>query len=136
MSMSWASSDAAASSRACGPMPMSPMAPVARNCAASRHMACMSSAVFSRVSTSSLVRTIGYRNFAIIMLLQLAAAVAVAAIGGLWPAIVSAVMGTLLLNYFSAEPVGSFSIGDPSTLFTLMVFLTVACAVALAVGLA
>ncbi|WP_104171970.1 ATP-binding protein [Arthrobacter sp. Y81] len=83
-----------------------------------------------------LVTLAGYRNFSIIMLLHLAVAVAVAAIGGLWPAVVAAVLGTTLLNYFSADPVGSLSIADPSTLFTLLVFLAVACSVALAVGLA
>jgi two-component system sensor histidine kinase KdpD len=82
------------------------------------------------------VTVAGYRNFAIIMLLHLAVAVAVAAIGGFWPAVVAAVLGTTLLNYFSADPVGSLSIADPSTLFTLLVFLAVACSVALAVGLA
>jgi two-component system sensor histidine kinase KdpD len=45
-------------------------------------------------------------------------------------------LGSSLLNYFSAEPVGSLSIADPSTLFTLVIFLAVACGVALAVGLA
>lgn len=83
-----------------------------------------------------LVTLAGYRNFSIIMLLHLAVAVAVAAIGGLWPAVVAAVLGTTLLNYFSADPVGTLSIADPSTLFTLVVFLAVACSVALAVGLA
>jgi two-component system sensor histidine kinase KdpD len=83
-----------------------------------------------------LVTVAGYRNFSIIMLLHLAVAVAVAAIGGIWPAVVAAVLGTTLLNYFSADPVGSLSIADPSTLFTLLVFLAVACSVALAVGLA
>ncbi|MEV7606445.1 ATP-binding protein [Paenarthrobacter sp. NPDC089322] len=83
-----------------------------------------------------LVTVVGFRNFAMTMLLQLAVAVAIAAIGGLWPAVVAAVLGSLLLNYFSAEPVGSLSIADPTTLFTLVVFLAVACGVALAVGLA
>jgi two-component system sensor histidine kinase KdpD len=83
-----------------------------------------------------LVTLAGYRNFAIIMLLQLAVAVAIAAIGGFWPAVVAAVLGSTLLNYFSADPVGSLSIADASTLFTLIVFLAVACSVALAVGLA
>ncbi|UVJ38644.1 ATP-binding protein [Arthrobacter sp. CJ23] len=83
-----------------------------------------------------LVTVAGYRNFSMIMLLQLAVAVAIAAIGGLWPAVVAAVLGSFLLNYFSAEPVGSLSIADPSTLFTLVIFLAVACGVALAVGLA
>ncbi|WP_405472647.1 ATP-binding protein [Paenarthrobacter ilicis] len=83
-----------------------------------------------------MVSVTGFRNFAMIMLLQLAVAVAVAAIGGLWPAVVAAVLGSFLLNYFSADPVGSLSIADPTTLFTLVVFLAVACGVALAVGLA
>ncbi|MEJ1112994.1 ATP-binding protein [Paenarthrobacter sp. CCNWLY172] len=83
-----------------------------------------------------LVTLLNFRNFAMIMLLQLAVAVAVAAIGGLWPAVVAAVLGSFLLNYFSADPVGSLSIADPTTLFTLVVFLAVACGVALAVGLA
>ncbi|AFR30055.1 ATP-binding protein [Arthrobacter sp. Rue61a] len=82
------------------------------------------------------VTVLGFRNFAMIMLLQLAVAVAVAAIGGLWPAVVAAVLGSVLLNYFSADPVGSLSIADPTTLFTVVVFLAVACGVALAVGLA
>ncbi|MGF6833297.1 two-component system sensor histidine kinase KdpD [Paenarthrobacter sp. TE4293] len=83
-----------------------------------------------------LATVLNFRNFAMIMLLQLAVAVAVAAIGGLWPAVVAAVLGSFLLNYFSADPVGSLSIADPTTLFTLVVFLAVACGVALAVGLA
>lgn len=87
-------------------------------------------------AVEALVTVAGYRNFSMIMLLQLAVAVAVAAIGGLWPAVVAAVLGSFLLNYFSAEPVGSLSIADPSTLFTLVIFLAVACGVALAVGLA
>ncbi|MHC6221961.1 sensor histidine kinase [Arthrobacter sp. MMS24-S77] len=88
------------------------------------------------VAIEVLVSLMHYRNFAMIMLLQLAVAAAVAAIGGLWPAVVAAVLGSFLLNYFSAEPVGSLSIADPSTLFTLVIFLAVACGVALAVGLA
>ncbi|MBB6404634.1 ATP-binding protein [Arthrobacter sp. AZCC_0090] len=88
------------------------------------------------VTIEVLVSLLHYRNFAMIMLLQLAVAAAVAAIGGLWPAVVAAVLGSALLNYFSAEPVGSLSIADPSTLFTLVIFLAVACGVALAVGLA
>jgi two-component system sensor histidine kinase KdpD len=84
----------------------------------------------------ALVSALDYRNFAMIMLFQLAVSAAVAAIGGLWPAVVSAVLGSMLLNYFSAEPVGSLSIADPATLLTLVIFLAVACGVALAVGLA
>lgn len=88
------------------------------------------------VAIEVLVSVLEYRNFAMIMLFQLAVAAAVAAVGGLWPAVVAAVLGSLLLNYFSAEPVGSLSIADPAMLFTLVIFLAVACGVALAVGLA
>ncbi|MBT2594567.1 DUF4118 domain-containing protein [Arthrobacter sp. ISL-72] len=102
----------------------------------SRFVIGMALAVLLPPVVEVLVTLAGYRNFAIIMLLHLAVAVAVAAIGGFWPAVVAAVLGTTLLNYFSADPVGSLSIADPSTLFTLLVFLAVACSVALAVGLA
>ncbi|WP_426299240.1 sensor histidine kinase [Arthrobacter sp. R-11] len=101
-----------------------------------RILAGLALAVLLPPAVELLVTAVGYRNFAMIMLLHLAVAVAVAAVGGLWPAVVAAVLGSSLLNYFSAEPVGSFSIADPSTLFTLVVFLAVACGVGLAVGLA
>ncbi len=110
--------------------------PAVRGIGRGRVVAGLILAVTLPPAVEMLVTGVGYRNFAMIMLLQLAAAVAVAAIGGLWPAIIAALLGTLLLNYFSTEPVGSFSIADLSTLFTLMIFLAVACSVALAVGLA
>lgn len=67
------------------------------------------------------------------MAVQLSATVAVALVGGLWPAVLAAVWGSLLLNYFSAPPVGTLNINDPENLLTLAVFLLVAVAVALAV---
>ncbi|MGG5170891.1 sensor histidine kinase [Pseudarthrobacter sp. J1738] len=82
------------------------------------------------------VSAANYRNFNIVMLLHLAAAVTVAAIGGVWAAVVASILGFLLLNYFSAVPVHTFSIADPSTLFTLVMFLAVACSMAVAVGTA
>ncbi|MEA5453560.1 ATP-binding protein [Sinomonas sp. JGH33] len=78
----------------------------------------------------------GYRNVAMTMLVQLAAAVAVAVVGGLWPAAFAAVVGALLLNYFSVEPIGSFQIADPQVVGELAIFIAVACAVGLAVGAA
>lgn len=67
------------------------------------------------------------------MVVQLAAAITVALVGGLWPAVVAAVWGSLLLNFYSAPPVGTLNISDPENLLTLTVFLLVAVAVALAV---
>ncbi|WP_426003717.1 sensor histidine kinase [Paenarthrobacter sp. NyZ202] len=110
--------------------------PTVRGIGRGRIMAGLVLALVLPAAVEILVTVTGFRNFAVTMLFQLAAAVAVAAIGGLWPAVVAAVLGSFLLNYFSAEPVGSLSIADPTTLFTLVVFLAVACGVALAVGLA
>lgn len=67
------------------------------------------------------------------MVIQLAGTIAVALVGGLWPAVVAAVWGSLLLNFFSAPPVGNLTINDPENLLALLVFLVVAVAVALAV---
>lgn len=68
-----------------------------------------------------------------IMVVQLAATIGVALVGGLWPAVLAAVWGLLILNYYSAPPVGTLQINDPENLLTLLMFLTVAVAVALAV---
>ena len=76
----------------------------------------------------------GYTNFPIIMLLQLAAAVVVAVVGGLWPAVAAAVVAALALNWFSTDPVGSLLVAEPEAVVELAVFLAVACSVALAVG--
>ncbi|MHA7306177.1 DUF4118 domain-containing protein [Arthrobacter sp. TMN-49] len=67
------------------------------------------------------------------MVVQLAAAIAVALIGGLWPAVLAAVWGSLLLNYFSAPPVRTLTISSLENLLSLAIFLLVAVAVALAV---
>ncbi|MBP2413224.1 two-component system sensor histidine kinase KdpD [Arthrobacter stackebrandtii] len=75
----------------------------------------------------------GPLNLQTTMVIQLAAAIATALVGGLWPAVLAAVWGTLLLNYFSAPPVGTLTINDPENLLALLVFLVAAVAVALAV---
>lgn len=78
----------------------------------------------------------GGRTLATVELLQLLAAVLVALVGGLWPAVVAAVAGSLVLNWFTTDPVGSLSVASPEGVVGLLVFLAVACAVALAVGAA
>lgn len=67
------------------------------------------------------------------MVVQLAVTVAVALLGGLWPAVLAALWATLILNFYSAAPVGTLHIHDPENLVTLIVFVLVAVAVALAV---
>ncbi|GAB2738909.1 DUF4118 domain-containing protein [Sinomonas soli] len=67
-------------------------------------------------------------------LAHLCAVVLVAFIGGLWPAAVAAVFDSLLLNYFVTPPVGNLTIADPQNFFALAVFLAVAVAFSLVVG--
>jgi len=67
-------------------------------------------------------------------LAHLCAVVAVAFVGGLWPAVVAAVLDSLLLNYFFTPPVGTLTISDPQNVFALLVFLAVAVAFSLVIG--
>jgi two-component system sensor histidine kinase KdpD len=63
------------------------------------------------------------------ILLFLAAVVGVALIGGLWPALLAAVGGSLILNWFFTPPFGRFTIAEGQNLLALAVFVTVAVAV-------
>ncbi|WP_425859867.1 DUF4118 domain-containing protein [Arthrobacter sp. TWP1-1] len=75
----------------------------------------------------------GHLSLQTIMVVQLAATIAVALVGGLWPAVLAALWGILILNFYSADPIGTLHINDPENLLTLLVFLLVAVAVSLAV---
>ena len=63
------------------------------------------------------------------ILLYLAFVVLVALVGGLYPALVAAVLGSLLLNYYFAEPLHRFTIASHENVLALIVFLAVAVAV-------
>ncbi len=67
------------------------------------------------------------------VMLFLAAVVAVAIVGGLWPALTAAVVGTILLNYYFAPPLHTLTIAAPQNIFVLVVFLIVGAAVAIVV---
>lgn len=70
------------------------------------------------------------------ILLFLAAVVAVALVGGLWPALLAAVGGSLLLNYFFTPPVHTWTIAARENLLALVVFVVIAAAVSWVVDLA
>ncbi|AUI51808.1 DUF4118 domain-containing protein [Arthrobacter crystallopoietes] len=74
-------------------------------------------------------------HFATDLLIQLTGTIAVALLGGLWPAVTTAVLSSLIVNYFAVQPVGSMDIRDPENILTLLVFLAVAVSVSLVVGL-
>ena len=69
------------------------------------------------------------------VLFQLTGVIAVALIGGLWPALLAALWSSIVLNYTSTEPVGSLEISDPENIASVLVFVVVAVTVSFVVGL-
>lgn len=63
------------------------------------------------------------------LLLFLAAVVGIALVGGLGPALLAAVVGSLLLNWFFTPPLGKFTIAQRDNLLALAIFVVVALAV-------
>ncbi|MFJ3673224.1 DUF4118 domain-containing protein [Streptomyces sp. NPDC090106] len=70
------------------------------------------------------------------MLLYLTLTVAAALLGGLAPALASAVVGSLLLNWYFTPPVHTLTIADPQNVVAIAIFVGVAVAVASVVDLA
>ncbi|HEY7431931.1 MAG TPA: DUF4118 domain-containing protein [Streptosporangiaceae bacterium] len=70
------------------------------------------------------------------LLIYLVAVVALAVIGGFWPAVLAAVAASLLLNWFFTPPLHTFTVDAPQDLLALLLFVTVAVAVSSVVHLA
>jgi len=70
------------------------------------------------------------------LLIYLVAVVAVAVVGGFWPAVLAAVTSSLLLNWYFTKPVHTLTIADPQNLLALLLFVTVAVTVSSVVHLA
>jgi two-component system sensor histidine kinase KdpD len=70
------------------------------------------------------------------ILLFLAFVVAVALVGGMWPALVAAVGGSLLLNYYFTAPVHAWTIAERENLLALVVYIAVGIAVSIVVDTA
>lgn len=49
--------------------------------------------------------------------------VCTALVGGLWPALVAAVLSSALINWFFTQPLYTLTISDPQNLIALLVFL-------------
>ncbi|MFF8973807.1 ATP-binding protein [Streptomyces sp. NPDC014995] len=71
-----------------------------------------------------------------VMLLFLTATVAAALLGGLLPALASAAVGSLLLNYYYTEPLYRWTIADPRNIVAIVIFVGVGVSVASVVDLA
>ncbi|BDH07298.1 MULTISPECIES: sensor histidine kinase [Streptomyces] len=70
------------------------------------------------------------------MLLFLAITVAAALLGGLLPALASAALGSLLLNFFYTPPLHRLTVSDPRNIVAIAIFFGVGMAVASVVDLA
>jgi len=75
------------------------------------------------LALSSVRDSVGLQNALLCYLLLV---VAVATVGGAWPAAVASVAGFALLNWFFAPPIHTFTIGNGRDLLALGVFLVVA----------
>ncbi|ADD41143.1 sensor histidine kinase [Stackebrandtia nassauensis] len=64
-------------------------------------------------------------NATSIMLIMLTAVMGIALTGGMWPAVLAAVGGFLLVNFFFLPPLYTFAIGDQEHLLALCVFVFV-----------
>jgi two-component system sensor histidine kinase KdpD len=70
-----------------------------------------------------------------VLLLYLLTAVVVGVVGGVLPAVATALAGFFLANWFFTEPLHTLMVGDPDHLVSIFVFLFVALAVGLLVGI-
>ncbi|MER8042891.1 sensor histidine kinase KdpD [Streptomyces sp. NPDC094032] len=70
------------------------------------------------------------------MLLFLTLTVAAALLGGLLPALASAAVGSLVINYCFTPPIGELTIADPENMVALLIFVGVGASVASVVSLA
>jgi two-component system, OmpR family, sensor histidine kinase KdpD len=86
--------------------------------------------------TAVLTQTPHQINLTSQVLLFLAAVVAIARLGGLVSALIAALWGSLLLNYYFIPPVHSITIAEPNNAIALVVFIVVALTVASVVDLA
>jgi two-component system sensor histidine kinase KdpD len=88
------------------------------------------------VIAAVLVQIRGGLNLTSQVLVFLVATVAVARLGGMLSALVAALWGSLLLNFFFIKPVHAFTIAEGNNVLALVVFVTVALTVASVVDLA
>ncbi|UZG55261.1 sensor histidine kinase [Rhodococcus opacus] len=70
------------------------------------------------------------------ILIFLIGVVGVALVGGLWPALVAALLGSALLNYYFTPPLYTFTIAEAQNALALLVYVLIAIAVSTVVDLA
>ena len=86
-------------------------------------------AVLAPLLTLMLVSLRGQLNLTTDVLLFLVAVIAVALVGGFVPAVLAAIAGFLLLNFFFTPPIHRFTIADANNVLALVIFVAVALVV-------
>lgn len=98
-----------------------------------RRIAGWVTAIAAPVALTAMLNLWHHVNESFSLMAFLALTVAIALIGGLGPALVAAVLGSLLVNWFFTPPVRTLTIYDPKSLAALVIFGVVGAAVALVV---
>jgi two-component system sensor histidine kinase KdpD len=101
-----------------------------------RLLGAVSAAVLLPLLTLVLSNLRGSLNLTSDVLLFLLGIVAVALVGGVWPAVAAAVAGSLLLNYYFVPPLHEFTIAERNNAFAIVAFIAVALMVSAVVDLA
>ena len=96
----------------------------------------VTAAVLLPVLTAALAGLRDHLGLPSVLLLYLLVVVVVSAIGGIWPALATAVAGFLLANWYFTPPLYTFTIGEGENLLALAIFLIVAGTVSGLVSLA
>ncbi len=86
--------------------------------------------------TVALTAARGSLNLTSDVLLFLLGIVGIALIGGVWPTVLAAVGGSLLLNYYFVPPLHEFTIAERNNAFAIVAFVAVALMVSAVVDLA
>lgn len=85
--------------------------------------------------TVGLVAVRQHTNLSTQLLLELVVVLAIAALGGVWIALLAAVVASLLTNWFLVPPHHTFTIAQPENIVALVIFVAVAAAVGFLVDL-
>jgi two-component system sensor histidine kinase KdpD len=86
--------------------------------------------------TVALAAARGHLDLSDDLLIYLVAVVAVAIVGGFWPAVLAAITASLLLNWYFTKPLHTLTIAEPRNMLALLLFVTVAVTVSSVVHLA
>ncbi len=86
----------------------------------------LAAAVLLAAVTPILTLVRGQISFDSDLAIYLLIVVVTSLVGGFWPALLAAVAGSLLLNYFFAEPIYTFTIAEADNILAVIIFLLVA----------